>query len=224
MSQRKEKVRDGLEIDFDLLDSDLLRCYVQNWLQWHDGPQPRIAWLDFVDRGAWTEGKPLERRVMWRTLDNEAELREGLRFLRLQRYASYLDLDDLAGRQPEPGEFVIRKPPNLHGPKYLMQVEEDTLTDDLCDADLPEAEAPSPGVYWTVHLAEALRFTHAEAIRLTVRIMRSLGYDLPGEHGDYWEPVRLDVAEELHRRAKVRPRLPAAFSAMVWNLDREPQE
>jgi hypothetical protein len=32
MSQRKEKIRDGLEIDFDLLDSDLLRCYVQNWL------------------------------------------------------------------------------------------------------------------------------------------------------------------------------------------------
>jgi hypothetical protein len=54
--------------------------------------------------------------------------------------------------------------------------------------------------------------------------MRSLGYDLPGEHGDYWEPVRLDVAEELHRRAKVRPRLPAAFSDMVRDLDREPQE
>jgi hypothetical protein len=161
---------------------------------------------------------------MTRTLDDETELREGLRFLRLQRYTSYRDLDDLAGRQPEPGKFVIRKPPTMHGPVYLLRVEEDTLTDALGDADLPEEEAPSPGVYYTVHLAEALRFTHAEAIRMTVRIMRSLGYDLPGEHGDYWEPVRLDVAEVLHARAAVRPRTPAAFSAVVWNLAREPEE
>ena len=60
MSQRKEKIRDGLEIDFDLLDSDLLHCYVQNWMQWYDSTPPRIAWLDFVDRGPWTEGKPLK--------------------------------------------------------------------------------------------------------------------------------------------------------------------
>jgi hypothetical protein len=116
MSLRREKIREGLEIDFDLLDSDLLRCYLRSWVQWRDGPVPRLAWAEHIDLDGWTPGKPSETRVMTRTLDDEIELAQGRRFVRLQRYTSYGCLEELARRPPEPGLFVIRKPPDTSGP------------------------------------------------------------------------------------------------------------
>lgn len=221
---RKEKVREGLEIDYDLLDSDLLRCYVRAWMAWRDGPVPHIVWVDHIDRDGWVPGKELEARVMSRTLDDENEIREGLRFLRLQRWTSYACLQGLARRPPEPGVFVIRKPPNTFSPVYVCKLDETTFPEGLGDPELPDGEKPDLELWTGDDITQAMHFSHAEAIRLTIRIMQALGRDLPGEHGDYYEPVRLDIAEELHARAVRRPRPPAALRAVLWDLSREPQE
>src|SRR5438128_533625 len=79
MSRRKEKVRDGLEIDFDLLDSDMLRWHIQTAVAWTDGPRPQLVWMDYVDKDDWAEGRPPEPRIMTRTLDDEREMAEGRR-------------------------------------------------------------------------------------------------------------------------------------------------
>jgi hypothetical protein len=42
MSPRKEKIRKGLQIDFDLLDSDMLRWHIPMGVQRSDGPRPRL--------------------------------------------------------------------------------------------------------------------------------------------------------------------------------------
>jgi hypothetical protein len=116
MSRRKEKIRQGLEIDFDLLDSDMMRCYLQTKVIWTDGPRPLLVWLEYADKQDWTEGKNVEPVVMTRTLDNDRELAEGRRMIRLLRYKSYACLADLATRPREKGEFVIRMPPVLGHP------------------------------------------------------------------------------------------------------------
>jgi hypothetical protein len=219
---RKETIRPGLEIDFDLLDSDMLRWYMRTGVQWVDGPNPRLAWMDFIDRPGWTEGKNTEPRVMTRTLDDDRELAEGRRMLRLQNYRSYACLAELRRRPPEPGQFVIRKPPVLGYPTYVNSLDEAALPPGFGDPDLPDAEQPELPVYLDPDIGKALRFPHADAIRLTIRIMELLGYDIPADHGDYFEPVRLDIAEELHARAVRRPRPPEPFYAMLRDLNREP--
>jgi hypothetical protein len=219
---RKETIRPGLEIDYDLLDSDMLRWYMRTAVQWVDGPNPRLAWLEFIDRPGWVEGKETETRVMTCTLDDERELAEGRRMIRLQNYKSYACLADLARRPPEAGEFVIRKPPTLGYTCYVSQLDEAALPPGFGDPDLPEAEQPLFPVYLDPDIGKALRFSHADAIRLTIRIMEMLGYDIPGDHGDYYEPVRLGIAEELHARAIRRPRPPEQFSAMCRDISREP--
>src|SRR5262249_46526457 len=119
MSRRKETIRPGLEIDFDLLDSDMLRCYIQTGVGWNDAPGPRLVWMEHVDRDGWTEGMNPEAVVMTRTLDDERERAEGRRMLRLMRYKSYACLADLAARPTEPGDIVIRTPPALGNPRYV---------------------------------------------------------------------------------------------------------
>jgi hypothetical protein len=224
MTARKEKIRDGLEIDFDLLDSDLLRCYIRSWLHWSDGPVPRLLWVDHIDRDDWVEGQELEPRVMMRTLDDATELAQGRRFLRLQRYSSYACLAELAQRPLEEGDFVVRKPPDTQGPTYLIEIDEEKIPQGLGDPDLPEAQQAELPIYISGNLDEALRLTHAQAIRLTIRVMLALGYDVPGDNGDYWEPVRFDIAQELHKRAVRRPRPIADIAAVDDQLEREPQE
>jgi hypothetical protein len=222
MSRRKEKVREGLEIDFDLLDSDLLRCYMTTWFAWRDGPTPVLVWLEFVDSQDWAEGMSAEPKVMMRTLDNEQELAEGRRFLRLLRYKSYPCLADLAKRRKEKGEFVIRRPPGLGYPQYVSNIDAAIMPPGLSDPDSPEWEKEPTGFWTSPNFADAMRFTHAEAIRLTICFMEVLGRDLPSEHGDYWEPLRADVAEELHVRATRRPRRCEPLDMMLHDLTREP--
>jgi hypothetical protein len=219
---RKETIRPGLEIDFDLLDSDLLRCYMRVGIHWADIPNPRLVWMEFIDKEDWTEDKPVEPRVMTRTLDNEHELAEGRRMIRLQNYKSYACLAELAKRLPEPGEFVIRRPPSLGYLSYVRSVNDAALPPGLGDPDLADIELPDSALAVTLDIAEARRFSHADAVRLTIRIMEAQGYDVPDDHGEYWEPVRADVAEELHARAIRRPRFSQALHAVVDDISREP--
>jgi hypothetical protein len=222
MSRRKERVREGLEIGFDLLDSDLLRCYVQTAVAWNDLTQPILVWMEYTDREGGNEEEGPHLTVMMRTLDNDRELAEARRMLRLLRYKSYACVADLADRKPEEGEFVIRTPPRLGNPRYVSEIEEARMPAGLGDPDAIDFLDEDPGVTLTGDVAEAVRLPHAEAIRLAVRIMEVLGYDIPGEHGDYYEPVRADVAEELHARATRRPRTSAALHAIINDLSREP--
>jgi hypothetical protein len=222
MSRRKEKIRKGLEIDLDLLDSDLVRCYLPLGVTWGDGPRPLLVWMEYADREDWTEGTDLDNELMMRTLDDERELAEGRRLLRLLRYKSYTCLAELARRKPEKGEFIIRKPPAFGNTWYVCELDEAEMPAGFGDPDSADFEEEDPGFTIIEDVAEAKRFTHADAIRLTVRIMQVMGYDVPGDNGDYYEPVRLDVAEELHRRAERRPRRSDEFHAMLHDLSREP--
>jgi hypothetical protein len=220
---RKEKIREGLEIDLDLLDSDLLRWYVLPLgVAWNDGPRPLLGWMEYADREGWAEGTDPVPQVMTRTLDNEDELAEGYRMLRLMRYKSYACLADLARRQEEAGEFVIRRPPVLGNPVYVCDLDEARMPAGFGDPDAEGFAEEDPGFLVTGDFAAAQRFTHAEAVRLTIRIMEIMGCDVPDDDGDYYEPLRADVAEELHARAGRRPRLSAALHAMLGDLDREP--
>jgi hypothetical protein len=223
MSRRKEMIRQGLEIDFDLLDSDMLRCYAPRWMTWVDGTAPMLLWLDFVDEDDWSEEQGPTPRVMRRTLDDDREMAEGRRHLRLTRYKSYACLAELAERGREEGEFVIRTPPVLGNSKYVSSLDEARVPAGFGDPDDPTFDRVDAGFLVTRDIAEAQRFTHDDAIRLTVRIMEVLGHDLPGDNGGYWEPVRADVAEELHARARRRPRRPEPFYAMLHDLSREPE-
>jgi hypothetical protein len=220
---RKETIRPGLEIDYDLLDADLIRAYVQGSYQWVDGPVPYAWYLDYVDKEGWDGEKDPEMRMMLRTLDNEQELAEGRRFLRLVRYKSYSDLDDLARRPAtDPGEFVIRKHSSLARIRYVCDLVEADMPPGLRDPDSLEFADEYPGfkVCWAVE--DAQKFTHADAIRLCVRVMETLGYDIPGDNGDYFEPIRADVAAELDARANRRPRSPEYLDAFAQDLNREP--
>jgi hypothetical protein len=222
MSPRKEKIREGLEIDFDLLDSDMVRWYMQQGIGWSHVSPPLLAWMHYVDNDNWTEGMELECAVWTRTLDDDREMAEGRRMLRLVRYKSYGCLAELAARPPEPGEFVIRMPPNLGYPKYVCKVEEARMAPGLGDPDSVGFAQVDTGFWVTWDFAEAQRFSHAEAIRLTIRIMEVQGCDIPCPDGQYYEPIRADIAEVLHFRAKNRPRLPRPFYAMLNDLAREP--
>ena len=222
MSERKEYIREGLEIDFDLLDSDLQRCYLIMDISWWEIPEPHMMWLEYYDEEGWTEGMDRNGKMMTRTLDNERELAEGRRMLRLMRYKSYACLADLAGREREEGEFVIRKPPRLGNPSYVCDIDETLM---VVRSDDPDSEAFSDeetGFSESSDFEDAQRFTHAEAIRLTIRLMEVLAYDIPDDHGDYYEPMRADIAEELHARAIRRPQTRAILDAMVQDIDREP--
>lgn len=222
MSRRKEKIREGLEIDYDLIDSDMMRWHIILDINWTDGPRPQLLWMEYGDEEDWTEDDDTDAKVMIRTLDNPVELAEGRRMLRLMRYKSYACLAELADRKPEKGEFVIRKPPRLGDPEYVTEIDEAIMPAGLGDPDRPEFADEDGGFWISDEIDDAQRFTHAEAIRLTIRIMEVLGYDIPGDHGDYWEPIRADIAEELHARAIQRPRLRDAFEAMKNDLSREP--
>jgi hypothetical protein len=222
MTRRREKVREGLEIEFDLLDSDLLRCYMRTGIAWNDGPTPVLVWMEFVDKDGWSEDKEPEPVVMHRTLDDERELAEGRRLIRLLRYKSYPCLADLARCRRQKGTFVIRRPPVLGHPRYVCGLDEKRMPPGLRDPDAVDHAAEDPGFLVTPDVAQAQRFPHADAVRLTVRVMEALGYDIPGDHGDYYEPVRLDVAEELHARAVRRPRRREALRAVLYDLTREP--
>jgi len=223
MSRRKERIRKGLEIDFDLLDSDMVRCHLISEIDWKDGPRPFLLWLDSADEEDWSEGQLPKAHLVKHDMHGERELAEGLRILRLMHYKSYACLAELATRRTEKGEFVIRRPPDGGYPRYVF---------DLDEACLPAAGRSDPdelskygcfgGFRETPELAQAQRFSHAEAVRLTIRIMEVLGYDIPGDRGDYYEPMRADVAEELHMRALRRPRRLDPFFAMLVNLEREP--
>jgi hypothetical protein len=221
MRRRKEKIRQGLAIDFDLLDSDMLRWYVPMPIAWMDGFPPRLFWTEFADDESWTPGKDPECRVTTRTLDDERELAEGRRLIRLKRYKSYACLADLAGRKKEKGEFIIRMPPNFGLAKYVADVDEARLPPGFGDADTVGLEPEAVGVQWASDCSTARRFTHAEAIRLTTRVMEALGCDIPHDMF-YFEPLRADVAEELHIRALRRPRRSEALYAMLNDLSREP--
>jgi hypothetical protein len=222
MRRRKDKIGPGLEIDFDLLDSDTLRCYIVTGLAWSDGPHPRLVWMEYTDQEHWTAEESPKPRVMTRTLDNEQEWAEGRRFLRLLRYHSYACLADLATRRKEKGEFVIRFPPRFGNPGYVCDLDGATMTPGLGDPDSTTFADEDAGFMTTYDIAEAQRFTHADANRLTIRVMEVMGYDLPGDNGNYYEPVRVDIAEELHARAKRRPRTSNDLHAMLNDISREP--
>jgi hypothetical protein len=221
MRRRKQKIRQGLAIDFDLLDADMLRCYIPLTISWMDGPRPRLVWTEFADDDGWTPGKDPVCQLMMRTLDDERELAEGRRLIRLKRYKSFSCLADLAARKKEKGEFIIRMPPNFGRPNYVADLDEARLPPGFGDADTVGLEPEAVGVQWASDFSDARRFTHAEAIRLTVRIMEALGCDIPHDMF-YFEPLRADVAEELHLRAMRRPRRSEALYAMLNDLSREP--
>lgn len=50
MSERQETIRDGLQIDFDLLDSDWLRCCIITDIAWNDSARPTLVWMEYTDR------------------------------------------------------------------------------------------------------------------------------------------------------------------------------
>jgi hypothetical protein len=221
---RKEKIRPGLEIDFDLLDSDLVRCYVDGWLNWSETPRPHIWYIDYVDKEGWDGVKDPERRVMVLPLNNDQDLLEGRRLLRLLRYKSYPDFDTLA-RLPAagPGDFLIRKPPSLFGQiMYVRSLVEADMPPGLRDPDSPAFNEEAIGFAVTREIAEAQRFSHADAIRLCVRVMEVLGYQIPGDLGDYFEPIRVEIAAELDTRARRRPASPEILNAVTEDLSREP--
>jgi hypothetical protein len=146
---------------------------------------------------------------------------ESLRFLRLLRYRPYRCLAELARwKADDPGEFVIRRPAQLGVPSYVCDLEEDRMPPGLADPDSPEDV--DAGFLVSPSLDDAQRFSHADAIRLTIRVMQVLGHEIAPDHGEYYEPVRVDVAAELDRRAAIRPRLAAALHAVKNDISREP--
>ncbi len=222
MRRRKERIRKGLEIDFDLIDSDMVRWHLLSDIVWGEGPRPFLMWLDGADEENWSEGKLPRSRLIRHDMGGEREWAEGLRILRLLHYKSYADLTELAALKRQKGEFVIRIPPRGGYPHYVYQVDEACWPAGRGDPDnLDLCQLVFDGFLMTLDITQALRFSHDEAIRLTIRLMEALGYDIPGEGRDYYEPVRLDVAEELHARANHRPRLLQPFFDMLVNLDRE---
>lgn len=223
MHDRKEKIREGLEIDYDLIDSDLLRCYIPLVIAWNDQPRPVLAWLEYKDDEGWTEGMDVQVHMMRRTLDDDRELAEGRRMIRLSRYRSYACLAELASRKVEPGEFIIRNPPCFGHTKYVYNLDESQMRNGFADPDSAEHEREDNSFQITNDLSEAQRFTHSEAIRFTIRIMESWGTDIAGDNSwDFYEPLRLDIAEELHARIVRRPRRSETLYAMIRDLDREP--
>jgi hypothetical protein len=222
MHRRKERIRKGLEIDFDLIDSDVVRWHLSEHVGWIDVPQPIMVWVEHVDAEDWVEGDEPQESTLTRVLRDATEIARGRRLVRLIRYKSYADLDDLASRPPEKGEFVIRKPPLLGCPAYVGDYDEDFMPDGLADCDRKGFFDADCSFFETADFDEVLCFSHAEAVRLTIRIMLAEGMELPGDHGRYWEPVRYEVAEELHRRALDRPHLSARLHEVINDLSREP--
>jgi hypothetical protein len=222
MKQRKEKIRDGLEIDYDLLDSDLVRFYTDTGVAWADAVQPVLAWVEAADQPGWKDGDGSRAQVMTRTLDNERELAEGRRFLRLLCYRPYGCLAELLRRPAEEGELVIRRPGVFGYFQYVCDVNEAEMPPGFGDPDSFGEDDTYPGFLITYDLAEAQRFAHADAVRVCVRIMEMLGQDIPDEGGEYYEPLRIDIAEELHARAARRPRLSVGLHSVLNDLSREP--
>lgn len=223
MRRRKQRIRKGLEIDFDLIDSDMVRWHVISDIVWHEGPRPFLLWMDGADEEDWTEEKQPRAHLINHVMDTERERAEGLRIMCLHHYKSYADLAELAARKREKGAFVIRRPPDGGYPYYVCEVEESLWPTGPADPDSVEVcWAVFDGFRMTPTFEDALRFSHDEAIRLTVRLMELLGYDIPPNGGQYFEPVRLDVAEELHARTYRRPRLLQPFFDVLVNLEREP--
>jgi hypothetical protein len=227
MTRRKKKarietIRPGVEIPFDLLDSDMLRCYVLYSLAWVDAAQPVLAWLEVADQPGWKDGDDAKAETMAWTLDDETERAQGRRFLRLMRYRPYGCLAELRRKPPEEGEFVIREPGMLGNFQYVCDVNEAEMTPGFGDPDSFGEEETYPGFLLTAEIAEAQRFNHGEAIRVCVRLMEMLGMDIPDEEGEYFEPLRVDIAEELQARADRRPRRSEDLHAMLDDLSREP--
>jgi hypothetical protein len=226
---RKEKIRDGLEIDYDLLDSDRIRMCVY-YVAWGDGPSPHFHWADFMDKEGWVEGDEGDLRLMVDTPETERQWAEYHRFLRLLHYKSYADLAELASwPADDPGEFVIRRP--ARPISYVCGLVESKMPPGFADPDQRTVEElDEPTEYCFQHagfstdlcIHYAQRFTHAEAIRLCVRVMECMGMDIPGDFGDYFEPVRADIAEVLEERANRKPRLPVEIYGMVNDISREP--
>jgi hypothetical protein len=224
MSGRKETIRPGLEIDFDLLDSDRIRSCMIGGLHWSDGPPHRFWWTHYMDEPDWVEGDASRLGVMAESPQTERQWGEYRRFLRLLHYKSYPDIATLATRPADdPGEFVIRKPAARFGAiQYVYNLEEDRMPPGFADPDSPEDARLEGGFMLVQNVDYAQRFSHADAIRLCVRIMEVLGQDIAGDYGDYFEPIHFDVAKELHDRARRRPRDHREIYRMVNDVSREP--
>jgi hypothetical protein len=222
MRRRKERICQGLEVDFDLLDSDMLRCYMGLAPRWQEVPGAVLTWQEYSDQPDWSHETRPEPRYRGRPMYSEDDWAVARRMVRLWRYKSYACLADLAKRPREPGEFVIRRPPELGEITFVCEVSSSRLPAHFGDPDLPSYAEQDFGFLVTDNLAEAQRFTHDQAIRLTIRIMQVTGFDVAGDNGNYYEPMRANIAAALAERAARRPRPSEDFQAMIEDLSREP--